>query len=135
MRVGDCDGERIRGVRTCDLHSREQPRDHRVDLRLFSAPRADHGLLDQPGSLFADLDPGARRAHQHHSACLAELQRRLRVLVDEHFLDRRGSRRMVGEKRFKLVGQRRETAWQRRIAVGLDLAISQVSEAIALGLD
>jgi hypothetical protein len=42
---------------------------------------------------------------------------------------------MVGEKRFKLVGQRRETAWQRRIAVGLDLAIRQVSEAIALGLD
>jgi hypothetical protein len=59
----------------------------------------------------------------------------LRVLVDEYLLDGRGGRRMVDEKRFQLVGQRRETAWQRRIAVGLDLPIRQVSEAIALGLD
>ena len=106
MRVGDRDGERVGGIGAGDLHAGKQARDHRMDLRFLGAAGADHGLLDQRAAIFADRDPGARRAHQHHPAGLAELERRLGVLVDEHLLDRGGVGAMLGDQRFELFGER-----------------------------
>ena len=46
------------------IFAREQPLDHRVDLRLFGIAVADHRFLDQPRGIFADLEAGARGDHQ-----------------------------------------------------------------------
>ena len=47
--------------------------------------------------------PGERRHQQRDAARLAELQRRLRVLVDEGLLDRDLVRRQVGDDRGEAV--------------------------------
>ena len=110
MRVGDRDRERVGGIGAGDLHAGKQARHHRVDLRLLRAAGADDRLLDQRRRIFADLDPGARGAHQHHAARLPELQRRLRVLVDEHLFDRGRGGLLLGDQRLELVGKRAPAA-------------------------
>jgi hypothetical protein len=135
MRVSDGDRERVRCIRAGDLHAGEQARDHGVDLRLFRAARADDGLLDQSRGIFADLDPRSRRAHQGDSSRLAELQRRLRVLVDEHLFDRGSIGAALADQRLKLVGKDRETLRQGQRRARLDLPVGDVRQAIALGLD
>ena len=102
----------------------------------FSAPPVPTtAFLTSARRIFADGDPGARGAHQRDAARLAELERRLRVLVDEHFLDRGGVGPVLGEQRFELVGEPRQALRQRRQRIGLDLAVGDVGEAVALGLD
>ena len=133
--VGDGDGQRVGGVGAGDGGAGQQALDHRVDLRLFGIAVADHRFLDQPRGIFADLEPAARGAQQHDPARLAELEGRLRVLVDEHFLDRGGLGRAVGDQRVELAGEVRQALGQRLGAVGLELAVGDVAEAIALGAD
>ena len=111
--VGDRDGERVGGIGAGDRGAGQQPLDHRVDLRLFGIAVADHRLLDQPGGIFADLEPGAGGDHQHHPARLAELQGRLRVLVDEHLLDRGGVGRAIGDQCVELAGEVGQAGGQR----------------------
>jgi crossover junction endodeoxyribonuclease RuvC len=89
MGVGDSDGEGIGRVGAGDLRPGEQPRDHRMDLRLVRATGADDRLLDQGRRIFADRDAAPRGAEEDDPPRLAELQRRLRIIVDEHFLDPR----------------------------------------------
>ena len=113
----------------------EEALDHRVDLRLFGVAGADDGLLDQPRGIFADLDAGARGDHQHDAARLGELERRLRVLVDEDFLGRGGVGAVVGEERVELRREVGEALGQRLLGVGLELAVGEVGQAIALGAD
>ena len=105
MSVGDGDGERVGGVGPGDRGARKQALDHRVDLRLICGSGAYHRLFDQRWRILADLDPGAGREHQGNAAGLAELEGRLRVLVDEHFLDRGCVGRMIGEDCLKLRGK------------------------------
>jgi hypothetical protein len=102
MRVGDRHGERVGGVGAGDARAREQARDHRVDLRLLGIAVADHRFLDQPCGIFSDVDSGARRGHDHDAPRLAEFQRRLRVLVDEHLFDCGQRGRVVGNEGFEL---------------------------------
>jgi hypothetical protein len=102
MGVSDRDREGISGIGTGDCRAREQALNHGTDLDLLGRTGSDHGLLDQGGRIFADLDSCARRYHQGNASGLAELERRLRVLVDEHFLDRRRVRRMIGKDCLKL---------------------------------
>ena len=109
--------------------------DHRVDLRLLGAAGADHRLLDEPRRIFADVDPGASGGHEDDAARLAELERRLRVLVGEDLLDRRGAGRMLLDHGLELLGERGKPARQRRSGVGPDLAVGDVREAIAVSLD
>jgi len=106
-----------------------------MDLRLFGTASADHGFLDEPWSIFADFDPRACSAHQGNTASLAELERRLRVLVDKHFLDGGGRRRVVDDQRVELIGERGQPARQRYRTIGLDLAVGDVGEAVAFSLD
>ena len=79
--VGDGDSERVGGVGAGDLHARQQPLDHGMDLRLLGAAGPDHRLLDQPGGIFADADPRLRGGEQDDAARLAELQRRAGIDV------------------------------------------------------
>jgi hypothetical protein len=135
MRVGDRHRQSVGGIRAGDLHAREQPRNHRVDLHLFGSASADDGFLDERRRIFPDLDCGPRGAHQDDAPRLAELQGRLRVLVDEHLLDGSRGGGMVGDQGVELVSERREPARQRRIGVGLDLPVGDMRQAIALSLD
>ena len=80
----------------------EKAQVHAMVSRLLRRAGADHRLLDQPGGIFADLQARAGGDHQCNTAGLAELERRLRVLVDEHFLDGGGLRGMIHEQRFQL---------------------------------
>jgi hypothetical protein len=135
MRVGDCDRKGIGGIGAGDVNPGKQPRDHRVDLRLFRAAGANHRFLYQPRRIFADCEALPRRAHQRDAACVAEFQSRLRVFVDEHFLDRRGLRAMLGKQGFQLVRKRREPLRQRGFGIGFDVTVTDVAEAVASGFD
>jgi len=135
MCVGDGNCQCIGSIRAGNFHAGKQARDHCMHLRLLRATRADHRLLDQPRGIFTDLDAGTRRAHQHDATRLAEFERRLRVLVDEHFFDRARSRLVIGEQRFKLVGERGKSARQRRLRVRLDLSVRNMGEAVPVSLN
>ena len=135
MRVGDRDGEGVGGIRPGDFGAGEQARDHRVDLRLLGVAVADHRFLDQPRGIFANLHARAGSDHQDNAASLAELERRLRVLVDEHFLDGRAFGRMIGDQGFELRREMRQALRQSVGAIGLQLTVGDVAEPIALGLD
>ena len=133
--VSDCDGECVRRVWAGDRRAWEQPRDHRVDLHLFGIAVADHRFLDEPGCIFTDCYAGASRNHDDNAARLAELERRLRVLVDEHFLDRGAFGLMLGDQCFELAGEVGEPLGQRRGASGLEVAVGEVRQAVRLGSD
>jgi len=135
MRVGDRDGERVGGVGAGDLGPGQQARHHRMDLRLARAASPDHRLLDQRRGILPDRNPGSCRAHQNDAARLAELEGRLRVLVDEYLLDRGRFWPVLGDDRLELLGQPREPLRQRGQRVGLDLAIGAVGKAVAVGFD
>ena len=133
--VGDGDGQRVGGVGAGDLRAGEEAHDHRMDLRFLGAAGADHGLLDQPGSIFADGEAGAGGGGEDHAAGLAELQGRLRVLVDEHLFDRGGLGPVLGDQRLELAGEVCEALGQRRGGARPDLAVGEVGEAVAFGAD
>jgi hypothetical protein len=59
----------------------------------------------------------------------------LRVLVDEHFLDRGCLGLVIGQKRFQLRGEVRKAFGQRLGRVGFELAIGEVRKAITIGAD
>jgi len=104
MRVGNRHGESVSGIRAGDLYAGKKAHDHRVDLRLLGIADPDYGLLHQPRRIFADVEAGTSRGHDHHPARLPQLQRRLRVLVDEDFLDRGAVGPVVGDQRVELDG-------------------------------
>ena len=135
MRVGDSDGQRIGRIGTGDRHAWQEARNHGVNLHFLGRAIADDGFLDQPGGIFADLQPGAGSNHQDYAAGLAELERRLRVLVDEHFLNRGAVRLPVGDQGFNLRREVRQPRRQRLSSNGLELAVGDVAKAIALGFD
>jgi hypothetical protein len=135
MGVGDGDGEGVGGVGAGDGSAGQKPLDHGVDLRLFGAAGANHRLLDQPGGVFADSQARPGGGGEDDAAGLAELQGRLRVLVDEHFLDRGGVRLMFRDQGFKLAGEVGEALGKRGGGAGPELAVGEVGKAVALGAD
>ena len=135
MRVGDGHRQRVGGVGTGDRRTRKQALDHRVDLRLVGAAGADDRFLDQGRRIFADREAGAGGAHQSDSARVAQLERRLRVLVDEHFLDGSGRGGVLGKQRLELAREVGEPFRERGGGAGLELAVGEVGQAVAVGLD
>ena len=135
MGVGDGDGERVRGVRPDDLHAGQQARHHGMDLILRRIADADHGFLDQPRGIFADLHAGARGVEQDHAARLSQFQGRLRIDVDEHLLDRRAIGPMFEDEVGQGKIERQQPRCQRHRTIRLDLAIAQMREAVAVGGD
>src|SRR5205085_4960529 len=95
----------------------------------------DHRLLDQPRRIFADRDAAPGGGEQHHAARLAELEGRLRVVVDEHLLDRRRARPVLAEHGLKPVVELYQARGERHLGVGPDLAVGDMAQAIALRPD
>src|SRR5439155_24546045 len=112
-----------------------QSRNHGVDLRLLGVPGADHRLLDQPRRIFADLETGARRGHDDDTARLAELERRLRIGVDENLLDRGAIGAMLGNQRVELISDRSQPLRQRRARIRLQLAVGDMRQSVTLSRD
>jgi hypothetical protein len=133
MRNGN--GECVGGIGPGDFHSGEKARDHRVDLCLVGAPYADNRFLDQSRRIFADGETCPGRAHQDHAAGLPQLQGRLGILIDEHFLHGRLFRRMISNHGFELVCKCRKPARKRSGGISLDLPVRDMREPIALGFD
>ena len=125
VRMTDRDRERIGGIGARDLCAGKQHAQHRLHLFLRRAAGADDRLLDQPRRIFGDHQPAARAAEQHDPARVRELQRRLRIVVDEHFFDRRACRRMIGDHRGERGIEMREPVRQRRLGIGLHLPVKR----------
>jgi hypothetical protein len=132
MRVGDRNRKRIRRVSTRNFDAGEQPRDHRVNLSFVSPARADDGLLNKPRGIFANRNPRFRRSKQDHPARLAKLERRLRVSIDEHLLNRSALRLMREDDINQRPIKRHKPLSQRHFRVSANLAIGDVAQTIAL---
>ena len=135
MGVGDRHGERVGGVGARDLHSGEEPLDHGVDLGLFSPAGADHRFLDQPRRIFADRDSEARGGEQDDAPSLAELQGGLRIVVDEHLLDRRAFGAMLGEDGEKLAVEGEQPVGKSGLRIGSNLAVGDMAEPVPVRPD
>ena len=85
--VGDGDRQRVGGVGAGCVAARQQDFQHRRDLPFLGMPCPDDRLLDQVRGIFGDRQPSQGGHHERDAARLPELQRPLRVAVDEGFLD------------------------------------------------
>ena len=86
--------------------------------------------------LAACAAPGGSPAlDEADAARLGEFESRLRVLVDEHFLDRGGGGGVIGKQRFKLRREVRQAGRKQLLGVGPKLAVGEVRQAIALRAD
>ena len=135
MCMGNRDRQRIGGIGAGNLRSGKKALDHGMYLRFLGIPDADNRLLHEARGIFADVNPGPGRDHQHDATRLAKFQGGLRVLVDEDFLDRRSVRSIIGEHRFQLGSKMRKTLRQAFGCVGFQLAVGEMREAISVGSD
>ena len=92
---------------------------------------ADHGLLDKIGGIFRDIEPGERRHDQRDAPRLAELQRRLRIAVDEGLLDGGLMRAMGREHLVQPFVQLPQALAERQRTVALDAAASDEGKLAA----
>ena len=135
VRVRDRDGERVGGVRPGDDRAGKQHAQHRLYLFLGRGSGADDRHLDQSRRIFADRQAAARAGEQHHAARVGEFQRRLRVVVGEHFLDRGTVGTVVGDHRRQRGIEVREPVGQRRLRIGAHLAVRDVADPAPLDPD
>ena len=135
MRVGDRDRQRVGGIRASDLHTGKQPRDHGVNLCFLGTAGADDRFLDKARGIFSNLDSCTCGAHQRHAAGLPEFERRLRVLINEDFLDCGGGRSVASKQLLEFTGKERKPQRQGGAAVRPDLSVGYVGETITLSLD
>ena len=106
-----------------------------MNLHFLGVAIADDSLLDQPRGIFADLDSRAGGTHQHDAARLPQFKCRLRVLVDEHLFGGGRVGALFRDQPLELIGKRREALGKRRPGIGLDLAVGDMREAIAISFD
>src|SRR5690606_7725348 len=97
MDVADRAGERVRRVGGRRPREQEQALDHGDDLALGGVPVTDDRLLELQGGVFVYGQAGGDHRGDRGSPGLAEQQRRGRVDVDEHLLDRAFGRPVLGD--------------------------------------
>ena len=133
--VADRHRQRVGGVGRFGLAGGQQHLDHHLHLRLFGVADADHRLLDQVGGVFGDRQFHQRQRRQRRAARLAELQRRLRVAVDEGFLDRRLGRPLVVDELGDRAMDQRQPLGERSRRVGVDRAAADIGQPGPRSLD
>ncbi len=133
--VSDGHCERIGGIRTADLHPRKQTLDHRMNLSLFRTADPDHRFLHQSRRIFADHKSAPGRCEQDDATRMAELEARLRIVVEKDFLNRRGRRPMSLDYLAKRLIEAEKPVGQSLLGVGSHLAVGEMTEAIAFGPD
>ena len=133
--VSDRHGKRVRGVGAADLYARKQSLDHRVDLRFFGAADSDHRLLHQARGIFADLEAAPGSREQDHAPGLAELQARLRIVVEKHFFNGRRGGPMGLDHFAERQIQPKQAIGERLLGIGSDLAVGEMAQPVAFGPD
>ena len=133
--VANGDGECVGRVGRRRGRGRQQHPHHHRHLPLFRVARADNGLLDQVGGIFGHRQAGKRQGRERDPARLAQLQRRLRVPVDECLLDRRLMRPLAFDEPGQQAMDRRQPLGERSRRVGLDRAAANEAEPRAGSLD
>lgn len=106
-----------------------------MDLILAGIANTHDRFLDQPRGIFANLYAGLRRVEQANAPSLSQLQRRLRIGVDEHFLHRRRTRAILKNKVSQRRIQRQQPRGESRLGVGLDLTVGDMAQPIAIDGD
>ena len=133
VRMGDRHRQRIGAVAAGKLHAGQQPADHRMNLGLVRAARADHRLFHQPRGIFIDGYAAASGRQQHDAAGLAELQCRLGIFVDEHLLDRGRRGMMLRQDLAQNIVQPDQALGKRVLRVGPDLAVGDMAQPVTFG--
>src|SRR5437763_1394002 len=134
MGMADRASERIGGVGRRVAGQGEQAPHHVLHLPLSGVAVADHRLLDLERGVLRDRQAGEHRCADRRAARLPERERRLRIGVDEHYLDRDLAR---GVRRDDAV-QPLEDRFQpgRQVAgAGFDAAARHVAQPRAARLD
>jgi hypothetical protein len=93
MRVTDGHGQSVCRIAAGGFCTRQQPRDHGMNLHLVGMAHANHGFFDVVWRIFKHHDTEQSGHQQRHTARLAELQGGIGVFVDEGFFHRAGLRR------------------------------------------
>jgi hypothetical protein len=106
-----------------------------MDLRLFGSACSNNGLFDQARRIFADLDPGPRRAHQYDPSSLPELERRLGVLAHEHLFCSGRLGTLLGNQELELIGESSEARGQGSARNRLDVPVGHMRESVTLSFD
>ena len=135
MRMRHRDGERIGGIVGGRVGFGQQHADHHPHLALVAVAGADDALLHQVRRIFGDRHAGSGRHHHGDAARLAELERRLGVLVDEGRLDRRLVRPEFFENAHQPVMDGEKPRGERVPIVGRHRAAADKAEPIAGNLD
>src|SRR5467141_4253347 len=86
--MADRAGERIGGVGRRIARKGKQAPHHVLHLLFFGVAVTDHRLLDLQRGVLRNRKPGEHRSADSGAARLPERKRRLRIGVDEHYLDR-----------------------------------------------
>ncbi|ABA48884.1 hypothetical protein BURPS1710b_3404 [Burkholderia pseudomallei 1710b] len=134
VRVADRHAERVGRIGAGPPGQAQQPGDHLLHLLFRRAAVADHRLLELQRRVLGDGQAARYEPADRGAARLAEEQRRLRIDVDEHFLDRRLIGRMLADQRRDAVVDRAEPRGQ--IGGGrLDHAARDVRELVAADVD
>ena len=113
----------------------QQHPDHHRHLGLLGVADADDCLLDEIGRVFGDRQALEGERRERDAARLAELQRRLRIAVDESLLDRRLGRPLAFDEARERAMDRREPLGERGRRVGVDRAAGDIAEARSHDLD
>nr|GFD52020.1 hypothetical protein [Tanacetum cinerariifolium] len=87
------------------------------------------------GMIFADQQPGGSGGEQHHAARLAELERRLRIGVAQHLLGGSAVRPLGADHLAQRLEQVRQPPRQGHRRIGLDLAVGDMAQPVAVGPD
>jgi hypothetical protein len=133
--MSDRHGQGVRSVGAADLHAREEPLHHRMDLCLFSTAHSDHSLLDQARRIFADFQPASRGSEKNHAARLTKLEAGLWIIVQKHFFDGCSGGLIVFDHLAESLIKPKKPARNGLFGVRAYLAVGYMTETIALRSD
>ena len=102
---------------------------------LLGVARADNRLLHEIGRVFGDRQAGARRDQHRDAARLTELERRIRIFVDEGRFDRGLVRRMLLDDAHEPVMDADEARRHVLVALRIDRTAGDENQPVALAFD
>jgi hypothetical protein len=130
--VSDGECERVRGVASRRIVQSEERPDHAGDLVLGRVAFAGDRALHESGCVLEDVDAVARKVQEYDAAGVPELRRGLSVAVEEQGFDGSDRRAVSGDHSAELVVDDREPALESERGVGVDDAVRDVPEPIAV---
>ncbi len=135
LAVADRHRQRVSGVCAFGFGLGQQDPDHHGDLLFLGMTGAYDCFLDQIGGVFGDRQSGESRHNECYSPGLAEFQGRLRIPIDEGFLDRRFDWHVFVDHRRKTIVELTQAIGKRKLGVRMHDAARDIGQAGAILLD